>query len=79
MALFYPDKKLASMKDILGGGGGILRLNQLIKTMTVIFTVYTIALFLTIYYFDVGELDLIDLISLVFATITGRGVVLFYI
>ena len=63
------------MKDILGGGGGILRFKQLIKTITVIFTVYTIALFLTIYYFDVGELDLIDLISLVFATITGGGFV----
>ena len=75
MALFYPDKKLASMKDILGGGGGILRFKQLIKTITVIFTVYTIALFLTIYYFDVGELDLIDSISLVFATITGGGFV----
>ena len=33
------------MKDILGGGGGILRFKQLIKTITVIFTVYTIALF----------------------------------
>ena len=76
MALFYPDKKVVLLlKDILGGGGGILRFKQLIKTITVIFTIYTIALFLTIYYFDVGELDLIDLISLVFATITGGGFV----
>jgi trk system potassium uptake protein TrkH len=74
MALFYPDKKLASMKNILGGGG-ILRFKQLLKTITVIFTVYTIALVLAIYYFDVGELDIIDSISLVFATITGGGFV----
>lgn len=74
MALFYPDKKLASMKDILGGGG-ILRFKQLLKTITVIFTVYTIALILAIYYFDVGELDIIDSISLVFSTITGGGFV----
>ena len=75
MALFYPDKKLASMKDILGGGSGILRFKQLLKTITVIFTVYTVALILAIYYFDVGELDIIDSISLVFATITGGGFV----
>ena len=75
MALFYPDKKLASMKDILGGGGGILRFKQLLKTITVIFTVYTVALILAIYYFDVGELDIIDSISLVLSTITGGGFV----
>jgi trk system potassium uptake protein TrkH len=75
MALFYPDKKLASMKDILGGGGGILRFKQLLKTITVIFTVYTVTLILAVYYFDVGELDIIDSISLVFATITGGGFV----
>jgi trk system potassium uptake protein TrkH len=63
------------MKDILGGGGGILRFKQLLKTITVIFTVYTVALILAIYYFDVGELDIIDSISLVFATITGGGFV----
>ena len=74
MALFYPDKKLASMKNILGGSG-ILRFMQLLKTITVIFTVYTIALVLAIYYFDVGELDIIDSISLVLATITGGGFV----
>jgi trk system potassium uptake protein TrkH len=75
MALFYPDKKLASMKDILGGGGGILRFKQLLKTITVIFTVYTITLILAIYYFDVGELDIIDSISLILSTITGGGFV----
>jgi trk system potassium uptake protein len=74
MALFYPDKKLASMKVILGGGG-ILRFKQLLKTITVIFTVYTIALILAIYYFDVGELDIINSISLVLSTITGGGFV----
>ena len=62
------------MKNILGGGG-ILRFKQLLKTITVIFTVYTIALVLAIYYFDVGKLDIIDSISLVFATITGGGFV----
>lgn len=75
MALFYPDKKLVSMKDILGGGGGILRFKQLLKTITVIFTVYTVALIIAIYYFDIGELDIIDSISLILATITGGGFV----
>jgi trk system potassium uptake protein TrkH len=63
------------MKDILGGGGVILRFKQLLKTITVIFTVYTVALILAIYYFDVGELDIIDSISLILSTITGGGFV----
>ena len=47
----------------------------MLKKITVIFTVYTVALILAIYYFDVGELDIIDSISLIFATITGGGFV----
>src|SRR5215212_3872098 len=48
MALFYPQRKLAAMKNMIEGAA-ILRLNQLIITITVIFTVYATILILIIY------------------------------
>lgn len=42
ITFFYPERKLAHMKGMISGG--ILKLKQLIVTISVIFTVYTVAL-----------------------------------
>jgi len=72
MALFYPQRKLAAMKNMIEGAS-ILRLNQLIITITVIFTVYSVILILITYL--LGGINLIYSASLVFAAITGGGFV----
>ena len=72
MALFYPQRKLAAMKNMIEGAA-ILRLNQLIITITVIFTVYSVILILIIYL--LGGINLIYSASLIFAAITGGGFV----
>ena len=72
MALFYPQRKLAAMKNMIEGAA-ILKLNQLIITITVIFTVYSIILILITYL--LGGINLIYSSSLVFAAITGGGFV----
>ena len=40
MAFFYPEKKLAHMKNMISGSG--LKLKQLLLTISVIFTIYTV-------------------------------------
>jgi trk system potassium uptake protein len=72
MALFYPQRKLAAMKNMIEGTA-ILKLNQLIITITVIFTFYSVILILIIYL--LGGIDLIYSASLIFAAITGGGFV----
>jgi trk system potassium uptake protein TrkH len=72
MALFYPQRKLAAMKNMIEGAA-ILRLNQLIITITVIFSLYSVVLILIIYL--LGGIDLIYSASLIFAAITGGGFV----
>src|SRR5918999_1787545 len=72
MALFYPQMKLAAMKNMIEGAA-ILKLNQLIITITVIFTFYSVILILIIYL--LGGIDLIYSASLIFAAITGGGFV----
>jgi trk system potassium uptake protein TrkH len=72
MALFYPQRKLAAMKNMIEGAT-ILKLNQLITTITVIFSVYSVILILIIYL--LGGIDLIYSASLIFAAITGGGFV----
>ena len=56
MALFYPQRKLAAMKSMIEGAA-ILKLNQLIITITVIFTVYSVILILITYL--LGGINLI--------------------
>ena len=72
MALFYPQRKLAAMKNMIEGAA-ILKLNQLIITITVIFSLYSVILILIIYL--LGGIDLIYSASLIFAAITGGGFV----
>ena len=72
IALFYPKRRLAAMKNMMEGAS-ILKLDQLIITITVIFSVYSVVLIFIIYL--LGEIDIIYSASLIFAAITGGGFV----
>ena len=71
MAFFYPEKKLAHMKSMIGGVA--LRLKQLLLTIAVIFTIYTVVLTTLLYLF--GYESAIYNLSLIFSAITGGGFV----
>ena len=70
MALYYPETKLAGMKHLWGG---ILRFKQLLSTICIIFTVYTAIVALLLYFF--GHVNILDSISLGFATLASGGFV----
>jgi trk system potassium uptake protein len=70
MALYYPETKLAGMKHLWGG---ILRFKQLLSTICIIFTVYTAIVALLLYFF--GNVNILDSISLGFATLASGGFV----
>lgn len=69
ITFFYPERKLAHMKGMLGGGS--LRLKQLILTIAVIFTIYTTALSILLYIS--GNHDIIYNISITLSAVTGGG------
>ena len=71
MALYYPETKLAGMKQFLGSG--ILRFKQLLTTISIIFVVYALIMVLLLYFF--GQINILDSISLSFATLTTGGFV----
>ncbi len=71
MALYYPETKLAGMKQFLGSG--VLRFKQLLTTICIIFIVYTIVVALLIFIF--GDVNLFDSISLAITTFTTGGFV----
>src|SRR5215207_3453835 len=71
VALYYPETKLAGMKNVLGGG--ILRFKQLLSTISIIFVVYTTIFVLLIFIF--GHINILDSISLSFATLATGGFV----
>jgi len=71
ITFFYPERKLAHMKGMLGGGS--LRLKQLILTIGVIFSVYTVSLSILLYIS--GNHEIIYNISLIFSAVTGGGFV----
>src|SRR5829696_4182515 len=71
VALYYPETKLAGMKNVLGSG--ILRFKQLLSTICIIFTVYTAIIALLIFFF--GHINILDSISLGFATLATGGFV----
>jgi trk system potassium uptake protein len=70
MALYYPETKLAGMKHLWGG---ILRFKQLLSTICIIFTVYTAIVALLLFFF--GNVNILDSISLGFATLASGGFV----
>ncbi|MEJ7641666.1 MAG: hypothetical protein WKF36_05655, partial [Candidatus Nitrosocosmicus sp.] len=69
ITFFYPERKIAHMKGMIGGG--ILRLKQLLLTISVIFSVYTVTLSLLLYLS--GNTNMIYNVSLVLSTVTGGG------
>jgi trk system potassium uptake protein TrkH len=71
MALYYPETKLAGMKQFLGSG--ILRFKQLLSTISIIFVVDAIIIVLLLYLF--GHINILDSISLSFTTLTTGGFV----
>lgn len=71
ITFFYPERKLAHMKGMLGGGS--LRLKQLIVTIAVIFSIYTVGLSILLYIS--GNHDLIYNISIILSVVTGGGFV----
>ncbi|MGZ5486802.1 MAG: CBS domain-containing protein, partial [Nitrososphaeraceae archaeon] len=71
MALYYPETKLAGMKQFLGSG--ILRFKQLLSTISIIFVVYALIMILLLYSF--GQINILDSISLSFTTLTTGGFV----
>jgi trk system potassium uptake protein TrkH len=71
MALYYPETKLAGMKNVLGSG--ILRFKQLLSTICIIFTIYITIIALLIFLF--GHINILDSISLAFTTFTTGGFV----
>ena len=71
MALYYPETKLAGMKQFLGSG--ILRFKQLLTTISIIFVIYALIMVLLLYIF--GQINILDSISLSFATLTTGGFV----
>ncbi|HYF99261.1 MAG TPA: potassium transporter TrkG [Candidatus Saccharimonadales bacterium] len=71
ITFFYPERKLAHMKGMIGGGS--LRLRQLILTIAVIFSIYTVMLSILLYLS--GNNDIFYIISLTFSSVTGGGFV----
>jgi trk system potassium uptake protein TrkH len=71
MALYYPETKLAGMKQFLGSG--ILRFKQLLSTISIIFVVYALIMIFLLYSF--GQIHILDSISLSFTTLTTGGFV----
>ncbi|HEX7032986.1 MAG TPA: potassium transporter TrkG [Nitrososphaera sp.] len=71
MTLFYPERKLSAMKSVLGGG--MLRFKQLLVTVGVIFSAYTVGLVLFLVL--VGQTPDIYAVSIIFSSVTGGGFV----
>jgi trk system potassium uptake protein TrkH len=69
MILFFPERKLSTMKSVLGGG--LLRVRELLITIVVIFSAYTIVLTAFMVFFS--ETEDLNATSLIFSTITSGG------
>jgi trk system potassium uptake protein len=69
MALYYPETKLATMRNMIGGG--ILKFKQLLSTISIIFVIYTIIFIVLI--FSMGNIHLIESVSLSFSTLVTGG------
>ncbi len=65
ITFFYPERKLIHMKGMIGGG--ILKLKQLLLTIGVTFTFYTIILVVLLYL--IGNFNIVYAVSLVFSTV----------
>jgi trk system potassium uptake protein len=59
MSLYYPEKKLSAMRNILGAG--ILKFRQLVSTISIIFVFYAIILILLIYFLGINSSSIIGI------------------
>ena len=71
MTLFYPEQKLHAMRGLISGTS--LRFKQLLITISVIFSVYTVVLALLFY--STGGTNPYHTLALVFDSVTGGGFV----
>lgn len=71
ITFFYPERKLVYMRGMIRGG--MLKLKQLIITISLIFSIYTAILSAFLYVF--GGNNIIYTISLIFSSVTGGGFV----
>lgn len=69
MILFFPERKLSAMKSVLGGG--LLKVRELLVTIVVIFSAYTVILTLMVVFFS--QTSGLYATSLIFSAITGGG------
>ncbi len=69
VTFFYPERKLIHMKGMIGGG--VLKLKQLLLTIGVIFTFYTVILGIILYSF--GDFSIIYAASLLLSAVIGGG------
>lgn len=69
MALYYPETKLAAMRNVIGGG--ILKFRQLLSTISIIFVIYSVSIVILLLSF--GNLTIKDSVSISFATLTSGG------
>lgn len=71
MLLFYPERKLSSMRGLLSSGA--LQFKQLMVTVSVIFSTYLVILVIVFYL--LGQRNLVTDASFIIAAITGGGFV----
>ena len=71
MLLFYPERKLSSMRGVLGSG--TLQFKQLMVTVSIIFTTYTVIL--AVIFYVLGQRDLVTDASFIMSAVTGGGFV----
>ncbi|HET9805410.1 MAG TPA: potassium transporter TrkG [Nitrososphaeraceae archaeon] len=71
MALYYPETKLAGMKNLMSSG--ILRFKQLLSTISIIFVIYAVIIVVLLIIF--GHINPLNSISLSFAALTSGGFV----
>ncbi len=69
MALYYPETKLAAMRNLIAGG--ILKFRELLSTISIIFVIYTVIFILLIFF--MGNIHLIEAVSLSFTTLVTGG------
>jgi trk system potassium uptake protein TrkH len=69
MALYYPETRLAAMRNVMGSA--MQKFKQLLSTISIIFIFYTSIL--TILLFFLGNIELIDSVSLSFSTFATGG------
>lgn len=71
MTLFYPEQKLQTMRGFISGSA--LRFKQLLITISLIFTIYTVVL--AILFYATGGTNPYHTLALVFDSVTGGGFV----